>query len=135
MWNSFIQIPRLDINVLLITRKNFWPTKYQQQKILNPRNTHGKKFWTHEIATRKCLGTTKCQGKKVSDPQRHETYEIHDDTKFSTLFAILFNFIEVAGTNYLILKRCNGRYTLSILGDISEYHSYIFLCTNKDLHY
>ena len=34
------------------TRKNFRPTKYPQKKILDPRNTHEKKFWTHEIPTK-----------------------------------------------------------------------------------
>ena len=29
--------------------KNFGPTKYPREKILDPRNTHEKKFWTHEI--------------------------------------------------------------------------------------
>ena len=27
--------------------KNFGPTKYPRENILDPRNTHEKKFWTH----------------------------------------------------------------------------------------
>ena len=34
--------------------------RWKQEKILDPRNTHEKTFWTHEILTR-----------KVSDPQWH----------------------------------------------------------------
>ena len=32
--------------------ENFGPTKYPQEKILNPRKTHEEKFWTHEIFTK-----------------------------------------------------------------------------------
>ena len=47
------------------TRKNLRPTKYPWEKMLDPRNTHEKKFetqnihqkksWTHEISMRKIL--------------------------------------------------------------------------------
>ena len=42
-------------NAKLLTRENFGPTKHPLEKILNPRNTHDKKFRTHEIPTRKIL--------------------------------------------------------------------------------
>ena len=32
----------------LHTRKNLRPTKYPRQEILDPRNNHDRKFWTHE---------------------------------------------------------------------------------------
>ena len=54
------------------TRKNFRPTKYPREKILDPRNTHEKNFRTHE-------GTM---------ARWHETHETHDGTRpteFSTL--------------------------------------------------
>ena len=71
-------------------RANFGPTKYQQEKILDPQNTNEKRFlpykiptrktWTHEIATRKNLGPTKYPREKtqkypqekISDPPRHD---------------------------------------------------------------
>ena len=37
----------------LPTRENFGPAKYPQEKVSDARNTHEKKFWTHEIPTRK----------------------------------------------------------------------------------
>ena len=42
------------------TRKNLGTTKYPQEHILKLRNTHEKKFWTHEIPmkTRWHDGTT-----------------------------------------------------------------------------
>ena len=39
--------------------ENFRPTKYPRVKIVDPRNTHDRKLWTHEILTRKNLGPTK----------------------------------------------------------------------------
>ena len=41
------------------------PTKFPQVKIVDPRNTHKKKFWIHEIPTRKYFGPTKY-------PRRHD---------------------------------------------------------------
>ena len=38
-------------------RKNFEPTKYLREKILNLRNTYEKKSWAHEIPTRKKFWT------------------------------------------------------------------------------
>ena len=46
------------------TRKNTESTKYPQENILDPRNTHEKKFGTPEISTRKYFGSTKY-------PRRH----------------------------------------------------------------
>ena len=41
--------------------KNFEPSKYPRRKILDPRITCGKKFWTTKIPTRKSFGPTKAQ--------------------------------------------------------------------------
>ena len=51
------------------TRKNFGPTKYPQEKISDPQNTHEKKFRTHKIPTRKNFGLTKYPQEKISDPR------------------------------------------------------------------
>ena len=81
------------------TRKNFGPTSYPQEKILDPRekildprHTHEEKFWTHKIPTRKKFGPTKYPREKTwwhngTMTQWHQTQETHDGTwptKFST---------------------------------------------------
>ena len=59
----------------------------ENHKILDPRNTHGKKFGTHEILTRKNLRPTKYprdklwdllrhNGMVAQDPRWHETHGI-----------------------------------------------------------
>ena len=40
--------------------------------MFDPRNTHEKKFLTHEIPTRKGFGLTKYPREKVLDPRRHD---------------------------------------------------------------
>ena len=63
-------------------KKNFGPTKYPREKILDSRNTHEKNFWTHE-------GTV---------ARWHETQETHDGTgptEFSTLRFISLSVILV----------------------------------------
>ena len=76
------------------TKKNIWVTKYQREKIFDPRNTHEKIFWTHEIPARKSFGHMKYQRDNILDPRKtHEGTitqwrKTHDDTrltKFSTL--------------------------------------------------
>ena len=54
------------------TGKIFGPTKYTREKILDPRNTYEKKFWTHGIPTRKNLGPTKYQRENISNPRMHD---------------------------------------------------------------
>ena len=52
--------------------KNFGPAKYPRENILDQRNTHEKKFWTHEGAMARW----------------HEPHKTHDGTspmEFSTL--------------------------------------------------
>ena len=51
-------------------RKHFGPTKYPREKILDQRNTHEKKFRTHEIPTGKKLRPTKYPR------QKFETHKI-----------------------------------------------------------
>ena len=46
------------IFVKIYTRKNFGPMNVE---MLAPRNTHGRKFWTHEIFSRESFGPTKVQ--------------------------------------------------------------------------
>ena len=72
---------------------------------MDPRNTHERKFWTHEIPTRKNLEPTQYPRENILEPrntheknfrshegtmeQSHETHETHDgsrQTEFSTLF-------------------------------------------------
>ena len=70
-------------------RKNIGPTKYQQENILDPRNTREKNFWTHKDTTARW----------------HETHETHDGTRpteFST-----FGKYQVF---YAILLSQNGSY-------------------------
>ena len=59
----FILVPHLHIHEV--------PTKHPQEMILDPQNTHEKKFWTHEISTRKYFGLKKHPREKILDPQRH----------------------------------------------------------------
>ena len=61
----FLMRPTTKIYEIAHKRRNFEPTKYPREKTLDPRNTHEKKFGTHEIPTRKTLGPTKY-------PQRHD---------------------------------------------------------------
>ena len=49
-------------------------------KKLDSRNTHGKKFWIHEILTKRNFGPTKYPGEKISDP-RNTTRKILDPMK------------------------------------------------------
>ena len=65
----------------------------QNYQILEPRNAREKKFWTHDMPTRKKLRPTKHPREKYLDPQKHdtrwhETHETNDGTRpteFSTL--------------------------------------------------
>ena len=53
-------------------RKNFEPTKYPGEKDLDSRNTHQKKFRTHEIPTRK-ISDPRITTRKILDPRNtHE---------------------------------------------------------------
>ena len=54
------------------TKKNLKPTKYLRENILDPRNTHGKNFWTHESTMAPWCET-------------HETHDGTRPTDFSTL--------------------------------------------------
>ena len=53
VWHLFIFIAHLYIREL--------PTKYPREKILDPRNTHEKKFTTYEIPTRRNFGPRMAQ--------------------------------------------------------------------------
>ena len=80
----------------ILTRKNFRPTKYPQEKISDPR-IPTRKFWTHEIPTRKNFGPmntheknsgpTKFPREKNLDPRNtHEkkfwTHEIPNNARW-----------------------------------------------------
>ena len=65
MWQLFIFILHLCILEL--------PTKHPREKFLDPQSTHEKKFWTHEIPTRKNFGPTTYLREKILDPRN--TYE------------------------------------------------------------
>ena len=61
----FILIPVLYIHEVT--------TKYSREKIVHPRNTHEKKFWTHKNTHEKKFGPTKHPREKTLDPQNtHE---------------------------------------------------------------
>ena len=50
------------------------PTKHPRGKILDPRNIHEKKFWTHEITMRKNLDPQRHGGTMAQDPQNLAYY-------------------------------------------------------------
>ena len=60
------------------TRKDFEPTKYPRENILQPGNTHEKNFWTHET---------------------HETHEksIMQNEEAGTIFVLLFQSKNIIG--------------------------------------
>ena len=71
VWHLFIFIAHLYIREL--------PKKYPREKILDPRNTHEKKFRTYEIPTRRNFGPRWHNGTMTQDPQNpqwHKTHEI-----------------------------------------------------------
>ena len=62
-------------------RETFLLTKYPHEKNLKPQNTHEKRFWTHQIPTRKNLRPTKRWQEKISGTRNNlkkkiETNEI-----------------------------------------------------------
>ena len=61
---------------------NLGPTEYPQEKILDTRNTHEKKFETHEIPTRKKLGHTIYPREKIWDLRNthKKNFRTHEDT-------------------------------------------------------
>lgn len=52
------------------TRKSFIHPKDPREKILDPPNTHEKKYWTHELTTRGTFAPMKYPREKVLEPQR-----------------------------------------------------------------
>lgn len=70
VWHLFILTPQLYFHEL--------PTQYPQEKILDPQNTHQKKFWTHEIAMRKNLGSNKYPREEIWDLTKHPPEKILD---------------------------------------------------------
>ena len=50
---------------------------------MDQQNTYARKFWTHELPTRKSLGPTKHPGEKILDPRNiHEKkFWTHEGTK------------------------------------------------------
>ena len=71
----------------------------ENHNILDPRNAHEKKSWTHEIPTRKNLRPTKHPREKFSDQRRHDGTVVQDlrdprwhrSTEFSTLCLSTFS--------------------------------------------
>ena len=63
-------------------RKTLGPTKYPREKVLDQRNNHEKKLWTHEIPTRKNLIPTKYPRENILDPRNtHEkNFRTHEGT-------------------------------------------------------
>ena len=43
-----------------------------REKLLGPRNTQEKQFWTHEISVTKNLGPMKYSREKILDPQNNQ---------------------------------------------------------------
>ena len=63
------------------TEKDFRPTKYSPEKILDPRSTHEEKLQTHEEPSRKNFGPTKYPRGRILDTQntpekKFQTHEI-----------------------------------------------------------
>ena len=76
VWHLFILIPALYIHEVT--------TKHSREKIVHPRNTHEKKFWTHKNTHEKKFGTTKHPREKTLDPQNtHE--KKFGPTKYPTI--------------------------------------------------
>ena len=75
-WNRF----RIKYMVWDITKLPTILRNYPREKILNPRNTHDEKSWTHEIQPRKNRGHTKASKKLGTTKYTHEkifwTHEI-----------------------------------------------------------
>ena len=70
-----------------LEEKNVMPTKQSRAKISDPRNTHEKKIWTHEIPTKKISDPRNNHEEKFCtrkgtmardprDPRWHETHRI-----------------------------------------------------------
>ena len=74
VWQLFIFILHLCILEL--------PTKHPREKFLDPQSTHEKKFWTHEIPTRKNVGPTEYSQEKMLDPRNtnEKIFRIHECT-------------------------------------------------------
>ena len=85
------------------TRKDFRPTKILTRKNLDPRNTHEKKFQTHEIPTRK-----KLQTHESTVARWYEAQETHDGTRlteFSTIVkSITSNLVSVKLVTFNIMN-------------------------------
>ena len=71
---------------------------YTSEKIFDPRNTHEKKIWTHEILTWKNFGLTKDPCKKILDPRNthkgtmeHDPWNLAHSVKVYTYSESLFN--------------------------------------------
>ena len=64
--------------------ENLWTTKYQRQKILDPRNTPEKKIWTHEIP-----------GEKLLDPRNNQekNFWTHERPSRFTKYPLEKNFL------------------------------------------
>ena len=75
IWDVFMYFCFLSLFLMQPTTVSFWTTKLatHKKKKLDPRNTHVKTFWTHEISTKKNFGLTKYPGKKNLNPRN--TYE------------------------------------------------------------
>ena len=94
MWYSFILILYLYIHEV--------PTKHPREIILEPRNTHVKKIWTHEIPAKKYLDPRNTHKKKF----RTHDYEPKNsnENKFST------HEIPTRKLDYIIVLLQNDKY-------------------------
>ena len=54
-------------NYEITHERNFGPTKYSQENILDSQNTHEKKFGNHEIPTKKKFGLSKYPQEYILD--------------------------------------------------------------------
>ena len=106
-WNRFGIVWDIFLCYIFSCGQQVKVTNYQREKILDPRNTHEKNFWTHEISTRKNFEPTRRPREKfrtheittrinlwhgntheVTMVLWHSTHKAHDSmqpTKFSTL--------------------------------------------------
>ena len=101
-------------------RKKIGLTKYQREKIPDPRNTHD--FRTHEIPTRKKIRSTKYPREKFFDQQNTNKgtmaldHENHDGTrlkKFSTLSLQTISYILLVGFMLDKTPRLNNKHRMT----------------------
>ena len=76
---------------LFLSKLMYWRGTYETsaRRILDPRNSHEKKIWTHEIPTKNNFRPTKYPGEEIWNPRntcekKHWTHEISTRKNYGT---------------------------------------------------